>query len=176
MAGYLPHIVYPVMSRIVGVFVIALALSQPAFAKKPPVGDMAPDFTLPTNGKYNLRLSEQRGYIHVIVFWASWCRSCPVQLDSLNTLQEKYREFGVNVWAITLDKTREAAHHYLTHKQMDFTILYDTAFEVSERYDIDDLPSSLIVDRDGRIRHIQDGFEPTDIDKYDAILQKLVRE
>lgn len=164
------------MSRIISVFFLTLALCAPVFAKKPPVGDMAPDFTLPSDGQYNLRLSEQRGFVEVIVFWASWCRSCPVQLDSLNALQEKYENYGVKVWAISLDKSRDDAQHYLAHKQLKFTILYDNAFEVSERYDIDDLPASLIVDRDGRIRHMQDGFEPTDIEKYDAILQKLVLE
>lgn len=164
------------MSRIIFVFLMALALSQPVFAKKPPLGDTAPNFTLSTDGQYNLRLSEQKGYIVVVVFWASWCRSCPVQLNSLNTLKQKYKDYGVKVWAVTLDKTKQAADHYLTHKKLDFTILYDTSFEVSERYDIDDLPASLIVDRDGYIRHIQDGYEPTDTQKFDEILQKLVLE
>ena len=55
-------------------------------------------------------------------------------------------------------------------------MLFDDRFVVSERYDINDLPSSFIVDRDGVIRHLQDGFEPGDVNKFDTILQTLVSE
>ena len=155
---------------------ISLAFSFPAMAAKPKVGDTAPNFTLKSNGTYNLRLSEQKGYVMVVVFWASWCRSCPVQLNSLNALQRKYEPYGVKVWGVSLDKKMEDAKHYVEHKGLNFTVLYDHEFLVSENYDIDDLPASNIVDRDGVIRHYQDGFEPTDIAKYDEILQQLVLE
>ncbi|HAG94922.1 MAG: redoxin [Pseudomonadales bacterium] len=159
-----------------GVIGLALLASPAVFAKKPPVGDDAPDFTLHSDGPFNLRLSEQRGYIVAVVFWASWCRSCPVQLQALEQLQQKYRDFGVKVWAVTLDKKRSDAEHYREHKGLDLTMLFDDRFVVSERYDINDLPSSFIVDRDGVIRHLQDGFEPGDVNKFDTILQTLVSE
>ena len=155
---------------------LVLTASPMAFAKKPPVGDRAPDFTLHSDGPYNLRLSEQKGYVVAVVFWASWCRSCPVQLAALEQLQKKYQEYGVKIWAVSLDKKRDDAEHYRAHKGLDLTILFDDRFIVSERYDIDDLPSSFIVDRDGVIRHLQDGFEPTDVDKFDNLLQSLVSE
>ena len=166
------------MGRWLTAMIIGLVVttSPMAFAKKPPVGDKAPDFTLNSDGPYNLRLSEQKGYIVAVVFWASWCRSCPVQLDALEQLQKKYQEYGVKIWAVSLDKQRSDAEHYRQHKGLDLTILFDDRFSVSERYDIDDLPSSFIVDRDGVIRHLQDGFEPTDVDKFDTLLQKLVSE
>lgn len=163
---------------IMGLALLAgsLLFSPLAFAKKPPVGDLAPDFTLHSDGPFNLRLSEQKGYIVAVVFWASWCRSCPVQLEALEQLQKKYASYGVKVWAVTLDKNPEDTRHYQQHKGLDLTVLHDDTFVVSERYDIDDLPSSFIVDRDGIIRHLQDGFEPTDIDKFDTLLQSLVSE
>lgn len=166
------------MKRQAAAMIMGLALlaSPMAFAKKPPVGDQAPDFTLNSDGPFNLRLSEQKGYIVAVVFWASWCRSCPVQLQALEQLQKKYQEFGVKIWAVTLDKKRSDAAHYRQHKGLDLTILFDDQFSVSERYDIDDLPSSFIVDRDGIIRHLQDGFEPTDVDTFDTVLQSLVSE
>ena len=82
----------------------------------------------------------------------------------------------MKIWAVTLDEKRSDAEHYRQHKGLDLTILFDDRFIVSERYDIDDLPSSFIVDRDGVIRHLQDGFEPTDVDTFDTLLQSLVSE
>lgn len=166
------------MLRTLNCIIIGLALlaSPVAFAKKPPIGDKAPDFTLHSDGPHNLRLSEQKGYIVAVVFWASWCRSCPVQLQALEQLQKKYADFGVKVWAITLDKNRADTQHYQEHKGLALTVLYDETFVVSERYDIDDLPSSFIVDRDGVIRHLQNGFEPTDVNTFDTLLQSLVSE
>lgn len=165
------------MRRTLSCIMVGLILISPtAFAKKPPLGDEAPDFTLHSDGPHNLRLSEQRGYIVAVVFWASWCRSCPVQLQALEQLQQKYRDYGVKIWAVTLDKTRSDAEHYREHKGLDLTMLFDDRFIVSERYDINDLPSSFIVDRDGIIRHLQDGFEPADVGKFDTLLQSLVSE
>jgi len=166
------------MRRALNAILLGLALiaSPGAFAGKPPLGSPAPDFTLHSSGPYNLRLSEQKGKIVAVVFWSSWCKSCSLQLDALEQLQKKYKDQGVMFWAITLDKNRHDADHYRQHKGLTLTSLYDDGFVVSETYDIDDLPSSFIVDRDGMVRYLQDGFEPTDIDKFDARLQELVSE
>lgn len=164
------------MRRLLVGLLVSMTISLPTAAANLKEGDMAPDFTLKSNGAYNLRLSDQKGHIMVIVFWASWCRSCPLQLTSLNSLQNKYAPYGVKVWGISLDKNILDAKHYVEHKGLNFTALYDHEYIVSENYDINDLPASLIVDRDGVIRHYQDGYEPTDTAKYDEILQKLVLE
>ncbi|MAR92324.1 MAG: TlpA disulfide reductase family protein [Pseudomonadota bacterium] len=165
------------MLRTLGTLLMMLTLAAtPVFAKKPPLGDQAPDFTLHSDGPYNLRLSEQKGYVVAVVFWASWCRSCPGQLEALAALQDKYAERGLKVWAVSLDENRDKADHYRRHEGLDLTLLYDDSFLVSERYDIGDLPSSFIVDRDGKIRHLQDGFDPADVARFDALLQQLVSE
>ncbi len=151
-------------------------LAGPALAKKPPVGDRAPDFTLHSTEPYNLRLSEQKGYVVVVGFWASWCRSCGGQLEALEMLHQKYANMGVKVWGISLDETLEAARHHAQKKNLHFTLLQDGEVRVSERYDIDDLPATFIVDRDGNLRLMTEGFNPGDEAKLDQFLQTLVRE
>ena len=153
-----------------------LLAAMPASAKKPPIGDTAPDFTLRANGKYNLRLDEQKGYVVVVGFWASWCRSCPVQLDAMDELARKYEEKGVKMWGITLDKKMRDAEDYLRKHDHKFTILQDSKVAVSERYDIDDLPALFVVDRDGKLRLLSEGFNPEDTEKLDQFLQTLVNE
>lgn len=155
---------------------LTLLAATPASAKKPPIGDRAPDFTLRSDTPFNLRLSEQKGYVVVVGFWASWCRSCPIQLKALDTLQQKYRDMGVKVWGITLDKQFEDALHHVQKQGLGFTVLHDSEVSVSERYDIDDLPSTFIVDRDGNLRLMSDGFNPGDEAKLEAFLQTLVNE
>lgn len=154
----------------------SLLLTGPAWAQKPLAGDRAPDFTLHSDGPYNLRLQEQKGYVVVVGFWASWCRSCPIQLDALEMLHEKYKDMGVKVWGITLDADFEAAKHHAHKHGLNFTLLQDTETKVSERYDIDDLPATFIVDRDGKLRLMTEGFNPGDDAKLDQFLQTLVRE
>lgn len=163
-------------SLILTLFLTTLLAALPASAKKPPVGDNAPDFTLRSDGKFNLRLSEQKGYIVVVGFWASWCRSCPIQLNALDMLAQKYQDMGVKVWGVSLDKEFDQALHHVQEHNLNFTVLHDSEVAVSERYDIDDLPATFIVDRDGKLRLMTEGFNPGDDAKLDQFLQTLVTE
>lgn len=163
-------------ARTLTCLLASLLLTGPALALKPPVGDRAPGFTLHSDGPYNLRLEEQKGYVMVVGFWASWCRSCPPQLKALEALHQKYADQGVKVWGITLDADFQTAQQYARNKGLHFTLLHDTAVKVSERYDIDDLPALFIVDRDGKLRMMSEGFNPGDEDKLDQFLQTLVHE
>ncbi|RLP55556.1 MAG: hypothetical protein D6160_03890 [Ketobacter sp.] len=163
------------LSSLIGV-ILCITFNPAALAKKPAIGEPAPDFTLRSDSPFNLRLSEQRGHIVVAVFWSSWCKSCNPMLESLSSLQDKYEEYGVKVWAISLDKEPEDAQHFNQHHNLGLTILYDDSFLVSERYDIEDLPSSAIFDRDGVVRYLNDGYETGDTEKLDELLQKLVLE
>src|SRR3990167_4440094 len=153
-----------------------LLAASPALAKKPPVGDQAPDFTLHSDGPYNLRLEEQKGYVVVVGFWASWCRSCPIQLKALEAVHQKYKVMGVKVWAVTLDEDFEAARHHAQKNGLNFTLLQDGEVRVSERYDLDDLPATLVVDRNGKLRLMTEGFNPGDETRLDQFLETLVRE
>ena len=156
--------------------IAGIALNQLAHAEKPALGASAPDFTLHSDTPFNLRLSEQKGQIVVVVFWSSWCRSCNDLLESLRSTENKFSQYGVKVWAITLDKNPEDAQHFNQHRDLGLTILYDDSFFVSEHYDIEELPSTAIIDRDGVIRYLHDGYESGDIEKLDELLQKLVLE
>lgn len=166
------------MKRVLSLTLLlsGLLLALTANAAKPPIGDRAPDFTLHSSGPYNLRLEEQKGYVVVGVFWASWCRSCPVEMQALERLRKKYSEMGVKIWAITLDKKFDDALHYAAQHHLHYVLLQDSDTKVSERYDIDDLPSTFVVDRDGKLRLQKEGFNPEDEATLDQFLQKLVHE
>lgn len=145
-------------------------------AEKPPLGDTAPDFTLRSDGPYNLRLSEQKGYVLVTVFWSSWCRSCVEMLQGVEAMQSQFNDYGLKVWTITVDKDREDALDFHARYNLDLPVLFDEDYFVSERYDIAELPSLAVMDRDGRLRYLKDGYQPQDLKALEDLLLKLVKE
>lgn len=153
-----------------------LLSALPAYAGKPPIGEPPPNFTLASDGPFNLRLSEQKGYIVVAGFWASWCRSCPEQLQALNQLHQKYADMGVKVWGISLDRKRDDMLRQKNKYHLQFTQLQDSDTQVSERYDLDEIPAIIVVDRDGKLRLMTEGFNRGDEARLDQLLQTLVNE
>lgn len=153
-----------------------LLATLPARAAKPVIGETAPNFTLPSDGPFNLRLSEQKGFVVVLVFWASGCRSCPVPLKSISAIGQKYRETGVKLWGISLDPQLDDTRHLMKKYDLRFPVLQDADVAVSERYDFDDMPALYVVDRDGKLRYTREGFNPGDDVKLDQFLQTLVHE
>ena len=140
------------------------------------VGERAPDFTLPSLDGPNLRLQEQRGRVVMINFWATWCGPCRVEMPHLARLYEKYRGSGFTVLAVNIDEDPHKAASLAKQLGMRFPVLLDTEKKVSRLYDLSTMPSSVLVDRDGRVRYIirgyRDGYEET----YDKQIRELLRE
>ncbi|MCC4833632.1 TlpA family protein disulfide reductase [Shewanella sp. 10N.7] len=139
-------------------------------------GEMAPDFTLKNMQGENLKLSEQRGNIILINFWASWCGPCRKEMPVLQKLEDKYRDLGVAVWGVNVEQENQAGKDFLTDLNLSFDIFFDETNSLSETYDVKAMPTTVIVDRDGKVRYVflgyQDGYEK----KYAAAIKKLIRE
>jgi thiol-disulfide isomerase/thioredoxin len=153
---------------------LLLAASSAAAALTSQAG--APDFTLPSLNGPNLRLQEQRGRVVMINFWASWCGPCRVEMPHLARLYEKYRNAGFTVLAVNIDEDPHKAANLAKQLGMHFPVLLDTEKKVSRLYDLSTMPSTVLVDRDGRVRYVhrgyRDGYETT----YDQQIRELLRE
>ena len=134
-------------------------------------GDKAPNFTLKSNTGKNLRLSEYRGNVVLVNFWASWCGPCRQELPLLDTLYQKYSQFGFVTLGINIDDTSENAEPLLQNLNISFPILYDNDKTLSRLYQIDAMPSTFIIDQHGEVRHIHHGFLPG----YEKIYEKQIR-
>ncbi len=160
--------------------VLAIAASLFAFNSqaKPEIGGISPDFTLPSNGQYNLRLSEQRGYVVVAVFWTTWCGECSQFLRSLSPLKQRFGDFGTLFWTINLDKPNAVAKAMDLYSSLgiDYPVLLDSTFRVSERYDIGSLPAIVVIDRDGVLRYQHDGLDKQSLSELEQQLQTMVSE
>lgn len=140
------------------------------------VGKPAPDFTLKSNTGKNLKLSEQVGNVLLINFWASWCGPCRQEMPLLETLHKKYEDLGFSIIAINVDENTALADKFLASVDVSYPILYDNTAQVSQQYNVQAMPTTFIVDRDGKVRFLHKGFKPGYEKKYEKEVKKLVRE
>lgn len=152
-----------------------LAVSQPALAAKKMGGD-APDFTLQSNQNSNIRLSELKGSVVLLNFWASWCGPCRKEMPLLEDIQKKYGALGFTILGVNVDKDPRLANKILDDITVTFPVLFDPKGEVSKLYDVDAMPTTVIVDRNGKMRFLHRGYKPGYEDDYIAQIKQLIRE
>lgn len=140
------------------------------------VSGPAPDFTLASSSGKNIKLSELRGEVVMVNFWASWCGPCREELPLLDDLYQQYRDYGFTLLGVNVDENRAAADKLLEQIPVSFPVLYDPNSAVSELYQVDAMPSTILIDRDGNLRYLHRGYKPGYEDKYDAEIKALVLE
>jgi peroxiredoxin len=154
--------------------IFALLISLNVHAVK--VGQPAPDFTLKSMDGKNFNLTEQRGNIILINFWASWCGPCRKEMPVLQDLQEKYQDLGVQVWGINVEQENQAGKDFLANLELSFSIFFDETNKLSETYDVQAMPTTVLVDRDGIVRFVFRGFKDGYEKKYEKAIKQLIRE
>jgi len=119
-------------------------------------GDRAPEFALRSLDGESVRLSSYRGHIVILDFWASWCGPCRTSMPALHALWEGYRDRGVVLIGISLDRAESDARAYLRANKYDGMIaLWDsvTASQaVARTYGVAGIPRTLVIDADGVVR------------------------
>ena len=158
--------------------VLAAALAMGATLESGAVAPAtaAPDFTLRTMGGPNLRLQEQRGRVVLINFWATWCGPCRQEMPHLNRLYEKYRASGFVLLGVNVDDDKRNAVDVAAKLGLKFPVLLDTDKKVSRLYELSTMPSTVLIDRDGRVRAIHRGYQSGVEDLYDKQIRDLLKE
>ncbi len=140
------------------------------------VSGPAPDFTLKSLGGKNLKLSEMAGNVVLINFWASWCGPCREEMPLLNDLHNKYQPLGFTVLGINVEEQTDMARGFLKDYPVDFPVLLDDKNQVSKLYDVVAMPTTVVVDRDGKLRFLHKGYKSGDEKKYRDMVKQLIRE
>jgi peroxiredoxin len=156
---------------------LALALGA-AVAQATPVApsQKAPDFTLRTMDGKNLRLQELRGQVVLVNFWATWCGPCRQEMPHLNRLYDKYRSSGFVMLGVNIDDEPEKAIGLANKLGLHFPVLLDNDKKVSRLYDLSTMPSTVVIDRDGKVRYVHRGYRDGYEDNYDKQIRELVKE
>lgn len=140
------------------------------------IGDLAPDFTLKNTQGENLNLTEQRGQIIVINFWASWCGPCRTEMPILQSFHHKYNSLGVSVWGINVEQENQAGRDFLADLNLTFPIFFDSNNTVAADYQVGAMPTTVIVDRSGKVRYAFKGYKDGYEKKYAKAIKQLIRE
>jgi peroxiredoxin len=139
-------------------------------------GQMAPDFVLKSSSGENLRLSEYRGDVVMINFWATWCGPCRQEMPLLDELYARYQRVGFNLLGVNIDDDSQRAMRMVDELGIRFPVLFDERKEVSELYNVEAMPATILVDRAGNVRYVHHGYKPGYEDRYLDQIRSLLRE
>lgn len=159
------------LAALIAAFV---ALSWPAVATDG--APTAPDFTLTNRAGGELSLSGLRGQVVMINFWASWCGPCRQEFPALDQIYAKYKPMGFTLIGINVESEKADAERFLGTQKVSFPILFDPDNRVSGSYGVSAMPTTVLVDRQGRVRWQHRAFKPGDEAKYIEQVRAALRE
>lgn len=161
-------------SLLLGATLCLLATAIPASSSL--TGQAAPDFALKSASGSNLRLSEYRGDVVMINFWATWCGPCRQEMPLLDDLYNRYERVGFKLLGVNIDDDASRAMEMVEELGVSFPVLFDDSKEVSRLYQVEAMPVTVLVDRSGTVRHVHLGYKPGYEQKYLTEIRSLLRE
>src|SRR5438874_1878036 len=123
-----------VLTTVVAIFLAGTAIS--AVAASVEIGKVPPNFTLPSKSGKNIRLTELKGQVVLVNFWASWCGPCAEELPVLQKLQTQYQKAGFTLAAVNIDTTKADGDKALQRLKLNVDTLYDVNRSAARDFDI----------------------------------------
>ena len=112
----------------------------------------------------------------MINFWASWCGPCRQELPLLDELYNNYKPLGFTILGVNVEEDSGKAKALLKDIPVSFPVLFDTQNTVSRLYDVIAMPSTVLVDREGKVRYLHKGYKPGYEQHYQEQIRTLIRE
>jgi peroxiredoxin len=163
----------PIRHRLATI-ALAVLLAVPAAEAATPA--VAGDFALPARDGGTVRLSQLRGQVVMINFWATWCGPCRQEMPLLEQLHAKYESLGFTLLGVNVEPDSAQAQDWLKRVPVTFPIVFDRDNKVSAQFGVEAMPSTVLIDREGRVRHVHRGYKPGDESTYADLVRGLVRE
>jgi len=123
-----------------------------------------------------LDLSRYRGKVVYLDFWASWCTPCHLSFPWMNDLQQSYGREGLAIVAVDLDRDPHAADGFLAENRGALDIVRDPKGDIARQFNFKDMPTAILIGRDGRIRATHSGFVTSQEGAYQADVVRLLAE
>jgi peroxiredoxin len=135
----------------------------------------APDFSLPDLDGNSHRLSSFRGKVVLLSFWATWCSPCRAAMPSLEAVYQTYKHQGLEVVAVASDvQGVEVVQPFVTEHRLTFLTLQDTTTYVTRFYGVTTLPTTYVLDREGRLVTVEIGNHDWTTAEARALIASLV--
>ena len=164
-------------SLILGALLTASSLVESSSAAAPTlIGKDAPDFVLKGLDGRNLRLSEYRGQVVLVNFWARWAGDSRQEMPALDRINTTYNRAGLVVLGVSIDEDLVRAHEFADSMKVSYPILFDTGSDIGRDYLLQKMPMTILVDRAGVVRYSNVGFRRGDERAYLDHIRELLRE
>ncbi len=163
-------------SRLIIAAGAAIMLAAAAVASTGFTGKPAPDFALKNRDGENVRLSDLRGDVVMINFWATWCGPCREEMPLLDEMHARYSRVGFSLLGVNIDDDQRRAEQMIESLGVSFPVVFDSTKQVSQQYDVSAMPVTILLDREGVVRYVHYGYKPGYEDKYLEQVRELLRE
>jgi peroxiredoxin len=140
------------------------------------VGRPAPDFALRSMDGKNRRLSEFRGQVVLVNFWARWAGDSRQEMPALDRINTTYNRAGLVVLGVSVDEDWRRAREFADAMKVGYPILFDTTPDIGRNYMLRKMPMTILVDRSGVVRYSSAGFKSGDELAYLDEIRELLRE
>ena len=139
-------------------------------------GQQAPGFTLLTLDGGRASLTDHRDKLVVLNFWATWCQPCTVEMPSLEALWRRYRDRGLIVVGVSVDRGAPKAllEPYVRNLKLTFPILLDPDSKTSDRWRVTALPATFLVRPGGEVAGMAMGAREWNSDEMRALVERLL--
>ena len=162
------------MRKTLSTLIATAVVAFPALAGE--LSGVAPNFTLQARDGGQVSLSDLRGEVVMINFWATWCGPCREEMPHLEALHQRYSDLGFTLLGVNVEEDSRLSDKFLEETPVTFDILFDPQNGVSELYDVVAMPSTVLVDREGNMRFIHHGYKAGYENEYQSQVRALLRE
>lgn len=164
------------MKALARAAVLALTAALAACAGAPKVGDPAPEAAARDLEGRSVRLSDLRGYVTLVDFWATWCEPCK---DTIPLYEKLYAERSKDrfvVVGVSEDEPSVDLKSFVEKKGMTYPVWRDDKYAVYNAFGAFQLPAAFLLDRNGRLVRRWDGFTPVNASEIEAEIEKETRK
>lgn len=131
--------------------------STPSAPAVPQLGEPALGFSLSSLSGDTIRLSDYKGQVVVVNLWATWCPPCRAEMPMIHAYYQAHKEAGLTVLAVNDAEDAATVKRFIEVQGYQFPVVLDTQSAVSALYDVRGLPTTLIIDREGRLQYVHTG-------------------
>jgi len=132
-------------------------------------------FSLPLLNGGNASLSSYKGKVVILNFWATWCPPCRAEMPSMETLYQRFKNQGLEILAVDIGEIPSKVQQFISQNAYTFPVLLDKDNKISSQYGIRAIPTTYIIDREGRIISMIVGSIRWDNPKVIAAFEALLK-
>lgn len=123
----------------------------------------------------SLDLTQYKGKVIYVDFWASWCGPCQKSFPAMNSMREQYNDDDLVMLAINVDNDKSAAAQFLQKHPAKFDVIYDPDGVIAEQFQVEAMPSTYIFDQSGKAKYLHKGFRAGDKAKLKEYINQLLQ-